>query len=60
VPEAQSIANDLAKRFPANTLLNLYWLPSIRTALEIGRGHPAEAIKILEPATAVELGYPQP
>lgn len=59
-PEAQSIANDLAKRFPANTLLNLYWLPSIRAALEIGRGHPAEAIKILEPATAVELGYPQP
>ncbi|MGH9714535.1 MAG: winged helix-turn-helix domain-containing protein [Candidatus Acidiferrales bacterium] len=57
---AQAMADDLAKHFPANSQLNSYWLPSIRAAIELDRGHPAEAIKILEPATYSEIGYPDP
>jgi DNA-binding winged helix-turn-helix (wHTH) protein/tetratricopeptide (TPR) repeat protein len=60
VGRAQIMADDLAKRFPANTQLNSYWLPSIRAAIELDRGHPAEAINILEPAASYEIGYPQP
>jgi hypothetical protein len=57
---AQFMADDLAKRFPANTQLHSYWLPSIRAAIELDRGHAEEAINILEPAAPYEVGYPQP
>jgi DNA-binding winged helix-turn-helix (wHTH) protein/tetratricopeptide (TPR) repeat protein len=57
---AQALADDLEKRFPANTILLNYWLPSIRAAIDLDRGHPAEAITILEAAGPYEMGYPQP
>jgi tetratricopeptide (TPR) repeat protein len=57
---AQALADDLEKRLPANTTLHYYWLPSIRAAIDLDRGHPAEAITILEAAGPYEMGYPQP
>jgi tetratricopeptide (TPR) repeat protein len=57
---AQPLADDLEKRFPANTALHDYWLPSIRAAIELDRGNPAKAITVLEAAVPYELGYPQP
>jgi tetratricopeptide (TPR) repeat protein len=57
---ATALADDLEKRFPANTILRDYWLPSIRAAIELDRGNPAEAIKVLEAAIPHEFGYPQP
>ena len=58
--QAQILADSLEKRFPQNAELNNYWLPSIRAAIQLDRGKPAEAIKILEPATPYELAYPRP
>ena len=58
--QAQSLTDDLVRRFPLNTQLNSYWLPSIRAAIELDRGNPTEAIKILEPTASFELAYPQP
>jgi len=57
---AAALADDLQKRFPANTTLRGYWLPSIRAAIDLDRGDPAQAIKVLDAAIPHEFGYPQP
>ena len=53
---AQTISDDLARHYPLNTLINGYWLPTTRAAIEIDRSHPAEAINILREAASYELG----
>jgi tetratricopeptide (TPR) repeat protein len=57
---AQSIAADLSKRFPLDTLLNAYWLPTIRAAIEIKQQNPARAIELLHVALPYELGLLNP
>ena len=54
------IADDLGKSFPQNTVINGYWLPTIRAAIEIDRGNAAKAIEMLRAAIPYELGYPNP
>jgi DNA-binding winged helix-turn-helix (wHTH) protein/tetratricopeptide (TPR) repeat protein len=58
--QAQVLADSLEKRFPQNAELNDYWLPSIRAAIQLDRGQPADAIKTLEPTAPYELAYPRP
>jgi eukaryotic-like serine/threonine-protein kinase len=58
--EAQRMADELAKRSPLNTMLNGYWLPTIRAAVELHRKHPEKAISLLEAASGYELGTPPP
>ncbi len=56
---AQTLVDELAKNNPANTLLNFFWLPTIRASIELGRNRPAQAIQLLQVAAAYELGgYP--
>jgi tetratricopeptide (TPR) repeat protein len=57
---AQKIADDLAKAFPTDSMMNRYWLPTIRAAIEINRNNPAEAVEILRGAAPYELGGPPP
>ena len=57
---AEQMADDLAKRFPADTAVNRYWLPAIRGAIEINRKNPAKAIEILSSSVPYELGNPLP
>ncbi len=57
---AERMADDLAKRFPSDTLVNRYWLPTIRGAIEIYRGNPAKAIDVLATSVPYELGNPSP
>ncbi|HYL67521.1 MAG TPA: winged helix-turn-helix domain-containing protein [Candidatus Limnocylindria bacterium] len=57
---AQALADRLEKRFPQNTELNSYWLPSVRAAIQLDRGKPLEALKTLEVTLPYELGYPRP
>ena len=54
------MADDLAERFPLDTLINHYWLPAIYASIEIKRGNPGKAIDILQAAEAYELGTPLP
>jgi eukaryotic-like serine/threonine-protein kinase len=56
----QTMADDLNKRSPLNTLLNDYWLPTIRAAIELNRKHPEKAVELLEAASGYELGEPSP
>jgi len=60
VQRAQSLSAELAKTNPANTILNFYWLPTIRAAIELGLNHPAKAIDLLQSTGAYELGGPGP
>jgi eukaryotic-like serine/threonine-protein kinase len=56
---AQTIANDLAKNYPLDTLVNEYWLPVIRAAIEISRNNSAKAVEIAAVAVPYELASPQ-
>jgi serine/threonine protein kinase/tetratricopeptide (TPR) repeat protein len=55
---AQSLKDDLEKRFPNHTMLHSYWLPTIQAQISIVRGQPQEAVKALHAAIPVELGLP--
>jgi serine/threonine protein kinase/tetratricopeptide (TPR) repeat protein len=57
---AKHMADDLAERFPLNTVINHYWLPAIYASIEIGRGDPAKALDMLQTAEPYELGTPLP
>jgi DNA-binding winged helix-turn-helix (wHTH) protein/tetratricopeptide (TPR) repeat protein/TolB-like protein len=54
--QAQTISDDLARGYPLGTLINGYWLPTIRAAIALDHNNPAEAIKALRGATSYELG----
>ena len=55
---AQKLADELQERFPLDTLINHYWLPSIRATMELNRKNPAKALELLEPSLSYELGSP--
>jgi predicted Zn-dependent protease len=57
---AQSLANELAKANPSDTLLLFYWLPTIRAAAELELKHPAQANEILQGTADYELAAPLP
>jgi serine/threonine protein kinase/tetratricopeptide (TPR) repeat protein len=52
----QSICNDLAKRYPEDTLIQAIGLPLVRATLAVSQHKPAEAIAILQPVTEFEMG----
>jgi eukaryotic-like serine/threonine-protein kinase len=57
---AQTMADDLNKRSPLNTMLNGYWLPTIRAAIALDGRHAEKAVELLQVASAYELGEPSP
>jgi serine/threonine protein kinase/tetratricopeptide (TPR) repeat protein len=58
--QARKIADDLAHRFPLNTMINRYWLPAIDASIEISQNNPAKAIERLRTVSQYELGTPTP
>jgi serine/threonine protein kinase/Flp pilus assembly protein TadD len=58
--QARRMAGDLQKDTSENTILNCYWLPTIRAAADINQGNPTSAIQLLETASPYELGSPPP
>jgi eukaryotic-like serine/threonine-protein kinase len=57
---AGALASTLEHEFPANTLIQNYWLPAIRAAVDLNEKQPAKAIEALLPASPYELGEPPP
>ena len=53
---AEKLAAELDKTFPLDTLIQRYWLPSIRAAIALERKDPNHAIELLQPAATIELG----
>lgn len=58
--EAQKLADKLDKENPLSTLIQSYWLPTIRAALELNQGNTERAIALLEASSAYEQGEPTP
>jgi ATP/maltotriose-dependent transcriptional regulator MalT len=56
VAPAQKLADQLNEDFPVNTLIQSYWLPSIRATLAVHRGDAKQAVTLLETAIPYELG----
>jgi eukaryotic-like serine/threonine-protein kinase len=52
---AQALANELSSQFSSDTLLQRYWLPTIRGSIELARQSPAKAIDALQ-SVSYELG----
>jgi tetratricopeptide (TPR) repeat protein len=57
--KALTVVRDLNQRFPLDTLINEYWLPTIRAAVELHRNDPTQAIEDLEQTKRYELASPQ-
>jgi eukaryotic-like serine/threonine-protein kinase len=57
---SEALAADLSKRFPDDTSLHHYWLPSIRASIAISRKNSDDAIRLLDDATKYELGQALP
>jgi serine/threonine protein kinase/tetratricopeptide (TPR) repeat protein len=54
---ADSLAQDLTKRFPLDTQVQSLWLPAIRAQLALNRKNPTEALKDLQAAAPpIEFG----
>ncbi len=57
---AKTLADELAKDNPLNTVLKVYWLPTIRAVVELNAGNPAQTLVSLEAAAPYDLGSPPP
>jgi tetratricopeptide (TPR) repeat protein len=60
VARAKAMVEQLEKSDPLNTVLKLYWLPTLKAAIELQSGNSAQAIVSLEGAAPYEFGQPPP
>jgi len=54
----EKVVAELDKTFPLDTLVQRYWLPTIRAAIALQREDPNRAIELLQVASAIELCQP--
>jgi tetratricopeptide (TPR) repeat protein len=52
---AEKLAAELDKTFPLDTLVQRYWLPTIRAGVALERKDPNRAIELLKVASMIEL-----
>ena len=53
---AESLAQDLGKRYPLDTQMQSLWLPAIQGQLALNKKNPAAALNTLQAASPIELG----
>jgi len=53
---AQTLTDDLDKRFPEDTLVRFNYLPTLRAKLALNRGNASRGLEILRAAAPYELG----
>jgi len=58
--EAKALADELRTDYPNNSLIKLYWLPTINAAIQLQANHPTAALMELETAAPYELGHLPP
>jgi eukaryotic-like serine/threonine-protein kinase len=54
--EAQGLIHELEDTYPSNTLIQFFWLPTAKAALELKAGNAEGAVAELQKATPYELG----
>ncbi|MGA8186866.1 MAG: tetratricopeptide repeat protein, partial [Candidatus Sulfotelmatobacter sp.] len=52
---AESLAQDLGKRFPLDTQMQSLWLPAIQAQLALDKKNPTAALNLLQAAFPIEL-----
>ena len=52
---AKALTEELQKNYPTNTMLKLYWSPTINAAIELSRGNSSQALVYLEAPAPYEL-----
>jgi class 3 adenylate cyclase/tetratricopeptide (TPR) repeat protein len=57
-PGAEKLATELNKTFPLDTLVQRYWLPSVRAAVAMEHKDPNRAVELLKETSAIDLGQP--
>jgi len=57
---AKAIVQELEKSYPSQTVLKVYWLPTIKAAIALNDNNSAQALVFLEAAAPYELGEPPP
>jgi tetratricopeptide (TPR) repeat protein len=55
---AEKLAAELDKTFPLDTLVQRYWLPTIRAGAALERQDPNRAIELLQVTSPIELSEP--
>jgi eukaryotic-like serine/threonine-protein kinase len=55
---AEKLAAELDKTFPLDTLVQRYWLPTIRAGVALERKDPNRAIELLKVTSTIELSEP--
>jgi hypothetical protein len=50
--------DELEKTNPFNTVLKVYWLPTLKAGIDLAKGNSAEALVSLEAAAPYEQGQP--
>jgi len=53
---AESLAQDLGKRYPLDTQMQSLWLPAIQAQVALNKKNPAAALNALQAASPIELG----
>ena len=56
---AESLAQDLGKRYPLNTQMQSLWLPAIQAQLALDKKNAATALSALQAASPIEFGQIQ-
>jgi serine/threonine protein kinase/tetratricopeptide (TPR) repeat protein len=56
VGRAQTITEDLSRRFPSDTLLHDVWAPCVAALVALNHKNPEQAITVLQAATPYEMG----
>ncbi|MGA7622926.1 MAG: tetratricopeptide repeat protein [Candidatus Acidiferrales bacterium] len=57
---AKAIIEELEKNYPSNTILKVYWLPTLKAAMELNANNSTQAVMFLEAAAPYEIGSPPP
>ena len=60
VVTAGKLVDALNQEFPLDTLMQNYWLPTVKAAIALQRHDPAQAIAILHSSVPYELADPPP
>jgi eukaryotic-like serine/threonine-protein kinase len=58
--QAKALAEELRRDYPNNTLIKVYWLPTINAAIQLQANNSSAAVMELETAAPYELGDPSP
>jgi len=58
--QAQKMADQIAQESPLDTLVQAYWLPTVRAEISLNSGNTQSALELLQAALAYELAAPQP